>query len=341
MFPHAACAVLVLLALWLFLLSRRLPAWWCGAGAGAALGCCLAVRPMTAVAASLIFGGWLVVEALTADRPRSTWLTAAAATITGLLASIPTLAHNAAVTGNPLSLPYSLTSGTMYGLDLVPFGIRNLDAILVSASSSLMGWGWPLFIGGIALALPLAFVGIPFILRRARPEDWLLLALLMAVALGHLPTRANGLHGYGARYVFDVAACLYLLSARGFRELARWERPSRIAVTTVVALFLVLNLSALVVLPQRLGLYRGYYDVTGELERQLDAIGLEEAVILIEGDDWQPWGEGARLMTGPRRFGITIAADLEDNSALEMAYPDRPVLRWNDQSLLPEDRGTH
>jgi len=331
MFPHAACAVLVLLALWLFLLSRRLPGWWYGAGAGAALGYCLAVRPMTAVAASLIFGGWLVVEALTADRPRSTWLTAAAATIAGLLTSIPTLAHNAAVTGNPLSLPYSLTSGTMYGLDLVPFGIRNLDAILVSASSSLMGWGWPLFIGGIALALPLAFVGIPFILRRART----------AVALGHLPTRANGLHGYGARYVFDVAACLYLLSARGFRELARWERPSRIAVTTVVALFLVLNLSALVVLPQRLGLYRGYYDVTGELERQLDAIGLEEAVILIEGDDWQPWGEGARLMTGPRRFGITIAADLEDNSALEMAYPDRPVLRWNDQSLLPEDRGTH
>ena len=104
---------------------------------------------------------------------------------------------------------------------------------------------------------------------------------------------------------------------------------------------LALNLSALAVLPKRLGLYRGYYDVTGELERQLEATGLEEAVILVEGDDWEPWGEGARLMTGPRRFGITIAADLDDNSALETAYPDRPVLRWNGHSLLPEDRGTH
>jgi hypothetical protein len=229
----------------------------------------------------------------------------------------------------------------MYGLDLVPFGIRNLDAILVSASSSLNGWGWPLFTGGLALALPLAFVGTGFLLRRTRPEDWLLLALLVAVALGHLPTKANGLHGYGARYVFDVAACLYLLSARGFRELARWALPSRIAVNTVVALFLFLNLSALVVLPHRLGLYCGYYDVTGELERQLDASGLEEAVILVEGDDWEPWGEGGRLMTGPRRFAITIVADLENNSALETAYPDRPVLRWNGHSLLPEDRGTH
>ena len=341
MFPHAACAVLVLLALWLLLLSRRLQGWWYGAGAGAAMGCCLAVRPMTAVAVSLVLGAWLLIEVLSMDHPRSRWVTLAAATAAGLLASIPTLAHNTAVTGSPLSLPYSLTSGTMYDLAHVPFGIRNLDAILVSTSSSLTGWGWPLFIGGLALALPLAFVGIPFLLRRARPEDWLLLALLVVVALGHLPTRANGLHGYGARYVFDVAACLYLLSGRAFRELARWARPSTVAITTVVAVFLVLNLSSLLVLPQRLELYRGYYDVNGELERQLAATGLEQAVILIEGDDWEPWGEGARLMTGPRRLGITIAADLEDNSVIERVYPDRPILRWNGESLLPEDRGNH
>jgi len=342
MFPHVACAVLVLLALWLLLLSRRLPGWWFGAGAGAAMGCCLAVRPMTAVAVSIVFGGWLIFEALSAGKSaRSTWDTLASATGAGLLASIPTLVHNAAVTGNWLSLPYSFGRSTMYGLDNIPFGIRNLDAILISASSSLTGWGWPLLSGGIALAMPLAFVGIPFLLRRTRREDWLLLTLFVVVALGHLATKANGLHGYGARYVFDVAACLYLLGGRGFRELGRWAQPSRTAIIAVVALFLALNLTALATLPARLALYRGYYDVTGELERQLAATGLERAVILIEGDDWEPWGEGARLMTGPRRLAIILGADLGDNSVIKRAYPDRPVLLWDGDDLLPDDRGTH
>jgi hypothetical protein len=339
MFPHAACAVLVLLTLLVLLLSRRLSPWWCGAGAGLAMGACLAVRPMTAVAAAVVFGGWLTIEALSADRPRSRWITMAAATAGGLLASLPTLAHNTAVTGSPFSLPYSFARGTMYGLENIPFGIRNLDAILVSASASLTGWGWPLVTGGLALALPLAFVGIPLLLRRTRPEDWILLALLVIVAVGHLPTRANGLHGYGARYVFDVAACLFLLSARGFRELGRWAQPSRTAVIAVVASFLALNLTALWVLPTRLALYHGYYDVTGELERQLAATGLKEAIILLEGDDWEPWGEAARLMTGPRRHEIIVGADRGDNSVLGKAYPGYPVFRWDGERLQPDEAG--
>jgi hypothetical protein len=340
MFPHAACAVLVLLALWFLLLSRRLPWWWTGAAAGAAMGCCLAVRPMTAVAASVVLGGWLVVDALLGEvDSRSRWLTLAWAAGAGLVSSLPTLVHNTVVTGRWWSLPYSFAEGSMYGLDNTPFGIRNLDAILHAASAGLTGWGWPLASGGFALALSLAFVGIPFLLRRTRPEDRLLLVLFVVIALGHLPTRANGLHGYGARYFFDAAACLYLLSARGFRELARWALPSGTAVTAVAAIFLALNLTALAALPSRLALYRGYYEVTGELERQLAASGLTEAIILIDGDHWEPWGESARLMTGPRRHEIIIAADLDDNSALEKAYPGWPVFRWNGEQLQPDSPG--
>ncbi len=222
MFPHAACAVLVLLALWFVLLSRRLPGYWPGACAGTAMGCCLAVRPMTAVAVSVVLGAWMIVDALSREHEtRSRWLTLAAAGAAGLAASVPTLVHNAVVTGSCWSLPYSFAQGSMYGADNVPFGIRNLDAILRAASAGLTGWGWPLATGGFVLALPLAFVAIPFLLRRSRPEDRLLLAIFVVVALGHLPTKANGLHGYGARYYFDVAGCLYLISARGFRELAQ------------------------------------------------------------------------------------------------------------------------
>lgn len=339
MFPHLACAVLVTLALWLLLKARSRPGWWWGAGAGLAMGCCLAVRPMTAVAVSLVLGGWLVQQALTSDRPRPSWITMGFAVAAGLFASLPTLVHNAAVTGSALTLPYSLTTGSMYDPSLVPFGIRNLDAILVAISSSLFGWGWPVAVCGLAAALSLAFIAVPFLLRRSRPEDILLLVMLLVVALGHLPTRAHGLHGYGARYAVDVAACLVLLSARGFRELSRWARPSKIAVGTVAAIFLMLNLSTLVVLPTRLNLYRGYYDVTGSLERQVDDSGLTEAVILVEDGDWKPWAESARLMTGPRRHEIVIGTDLGDNWVIENAYPDRPVFIWDGETLRPDDRG--
>lgn len=339
MFPHLACAVLVTLAVWLLMKARNRSGWWWGAGAGLAMGCCLAVRPMTAVAVSLVLGGWLVQQALATERSRSTWATMGFAVAAGLVASLPTLAHNAAVTGNAFSLPYSLTTGAMYHPSLIPFGLRNLDGILLATSSSLFGWGWPVAIGGLASALSLAFIAVPFLLRRSRPEDVLLLVLLLVVALGHLPTRAHGLHGYGARYAVDVAACLILLSARGFRELARWARPSRIAVGTVAAIFLVLNLSTLVVLPTRLNLYRGYYDVTGSLERQVEDAGLTEAVILVDGGDWKPWAEGARLMTGPGRHEIVIGTNLGDNWVIENAYPDRPVFIWDGETLRPDDRG--
>ncbi|MEE4273420.1 MAG: glycosyltransferase family 39 protein [Thermoanaerobaculales bacterium] len=338
-FPHPACAVLVTLALWLLLIARRRPGWWWGAGAGLAMGCCLAIRPLTAVAVSLVFGVWLLGRALAGQPRRRTWITAGSAVAAGLVASLPTLVHNAVVTGSAFSLPYSLASGAMYDASLVPFGIRNLDAIFAAASSSLYGWGWPLAAGGLSLALPFAAIALPFVLRRARSEDLLLLALLLVMAVALLPTRAHGLHGYGARYLVDVAACLVLLSARGFRELARWARPSRTAAITVAVIFILFNLSALVVLPTRLGLYRGYDDVTGELERQLDATGQAEAIVLIDDADWRPWAEAARLMTGNRRHAIAVGADLGDNSVITGAHPERPVFYWDGAVLRSDDRG--
>jgi hypothetical protein len=44
-------------------------------------------------------------------------------------------------------------------------------------------------------------------------------------------------------------------------------------------------------------------------------------------------------MTGPRRLEIIIGADLEDNSVITKAYPERPVLRWDGEHLQLEDRG--
>ena len=329
MFPHTACAVLTMVAFWLLLLARRHRGWWWGAGAGAALGLCLAIRPLSAAMTAAALGAWLLIRATGAERGRGSWSTILAAVAGGLTASLPTLVHNAMVTGHPFALPYSLASGSMYSPGLVPYGIRNLDAIGVSLWSSLYGWGWPLLTGGVALALPLGIMAVPFLSRRTRREDWVLLAVIAIAAIGHLPTRAHGLHGYGARYAVDVAGFLILLSARGFSELGRAVRPSPFALKAVVGIFVALNLTAAVALPGRLSLYRGYYGVSGGLQRQLAASGVDRAVILVDDDDWTPWGEAARLMTGPRRHDIIVAADLGDNSVVESLYPERPVLRWH------------
>lgn len=329
MFPHIACAVLTMVALWFAVLAQRRRGWWWGAGAGAALGLCLAIRPLSAVMTAVALGAWLLIRATGDPHGRGARSAILPAIAGGVIASLPTLLHNAMVTGHPFSLPYSLADGSMYSARLVPFGIRNLDAIGVSLWSSLDGWGWPLLTGGVALALPLGIIAVPFLLRRSRPEDWLLLAVIAVVAIGHLPTRAHGLHGYGARYAVDVAGFLVLLSARGFRELIRWARPSPAAVKAVLVIFVLLAVTAAATLPGRLALYRGYYGVTGELDRQLAASGVDRAVILVDDDDWQPWGEAARLMTGPHRHDFVVAADLGDISVVESVYPDRPVLRWD------------
>jgi hypothetical protein len=182
-------------------------------------------------------------------------------------------------------------------------------------------------------------MAIPFLSRRTRREDWVLAAVIVIVAIGHLPTRAHGLHGYGARYAVDIAGFLVLLSARGFSELGRGARPSPAALEAVVGIFVALNLTAAAALPGRLALYRGYYGVTGGLERQLAATGVDRAVILVDDDDWQPWGEAARIMTGARRHDIVIAADLGDTSVIDRVYPDRPVLRWDGERLILDHGG--
>jgi len=106
---------------------------------------------MTAVAVSIVLGGWLVFEGLAATDSRRTWTTLCSAIPAGLLAAISTFMHNAATTGATLSLPYSLAAGPMYDASLAPFGLRNLDAILAAASAGIYGWGWPILVGGLAI----------------------------------------------------------------------------------------------------------------------------------------------------------------------------------------------
>ncbi len=339
MLSHAAGATLVLAALWLTLAARRRSSRPAAAAAGAALGVAFGIRPLTALAIAVPFAAVLLFDLLTSRKHRDAGRRLLAVLAGGLATAAPTLIANHLITGQALAFPYTLAQRSMYLLDNLWFGLRNLDALLASTCAAISGWGWDLVHGPLVLALALAFACVPFLLRRARPTDWLLLAMVVSVLIAHLGTRGHGLHGFGPRYYFEIFACLYLLTARGFQELARMgadpdHARKRTPAAAALALFLVLNLTAVAVLPRRLALYHGYNGVDGSLERQVAAANPGRALVLFATDDWQGWAMAARMMeTGPDADLLFAEGDPDDPAFRQLAG-DRELYLWHDGRLV-------
>ncbi len=337
MFPHAAAATLILLSAWLLLAMRRRPGLGVPLAAGLAAGLAFGLRPLPALAILLPVGAFALSDGPggVTGRRRLTALTAAAAG--AILAVLPTLLANRAVTGNPLHFAYSLAHGTMFGLVNIPFGLRNMDALLASTPPALFGWGWGLPWGRALAILSLALPMVPFLLGRARRADWLLATCFGLLVLAHLGARANGLHGFGPRYYFEGFFALDLLAARGFVELGRLGAPSsgrrRAAALLATVLFIGLSGPALAVLPARLALYRGYNHVDGSLVRQVRAIGLERALILFAHPKWYNWAEAAPLMGSGTDGPLVFASRRGSCTALIGRYSDRPVYLWDGREL--------
>ncbi|HSN57819.1 MAG TPA: hypothetical protein VLT32_24335, partial [Candidatus Sulfomarinibacteraceae bacterium] len=237
----------------------------------------------------------------------------------------------------------TLTRGSMFGLENLPFGLRNLDALLASDGAGLLGWGWPWVHGPWVIALAFSLALVPFLLRRAGAADILLVAVALCVMAVHLGTRGHGLHGFGPRYHFEAFAPLFLLSARGFLELARLGSGDRraekpLCVAVAFGVFFALSLPAAAVLPQRLALYRGYNGVDGALEAELGKRRLGRALIVLPPGEWQGWAMAAhRIETDPEAPLLVVQAELDDPRVLEAAG-DRPVFAWRDRTLVAVNR---
>ncbi len=339
MLSHTAAATFILAGLWLVLRSRRLGSWPGAAAAGVSLGLAFGIRPLSAVATALPLAVMmfrdLVTRRDTAARDLFIgWLGG------GFAAALPTLMANRLITGSAIAFPYSLADGSMYLTTNLPFGIRNLDVLLYTAGNLLHGWGWPVFHGPFWVALGLALALVPFLLRRAKSGDVLLVSVVAAVAIAHLGSRGHGLHGFGPRYLFEAVPPLVLLTARGFVEAARSPANGagverRLRVVASALLFVVLCGTAAASLPLRLALYRGYNRVDRSLERQVATHGLTRAVVLLPSDDWRGWAESARLMsTDPDPGLLFIQVEPNDPEVREIAG-DRPIFAWRDRNLVP------
>jgi hypothetical protein len=169
--------------------------------------------------------------------------------------------------------------------------------------------------------------------------------MVVSVVVAHLGSRGHGLHGFGPRYLFEVFAPLLVLTARGFVELARQsinghEVERRLHIATSALLFVILCGWAAMVLPHRLGLYRGYNGVDGSLQRQITAAELERAAILLPVDDWRGWAMAAGMMKPePEADLLFVQAEPDDPAVAEIAG-DRPVYVWRDQRLMPVEEST-
>jgi hypothetical protein len=348
---HAAGATLILLFLWLLLVARRRQAAWLTVVAGLALGCAFGIRPLAAVAVAI---PCLVFVLLDLRRPtiapRTPWLIAGTA-VGVVIGLVPTLIANRAITGSFLSLPYSLARGSMYAIENWPFGLRNMDVLLASSQPALFGWGWSYAASWFLTSLPLAVVFVPILLRRLNRYDILLLTSFTTLVLLLLGTRAHGLHGFGPRYYFDGFFALYLLAARGFQEFARIgvgpdvtvvrPRYGSPAFLMAAALFIILNGSALAVLPQRLELYGGYNRVDGSLVREVRELNTDRALVVFGETNWRNWAMASPLMSGDGGGDFVFGQDLEDNAALFRFASDRPAYLWLGGELKPLARAGH
>ena len=336
---HAAAATFILAAILLALRAGRSGRWGAAAASGIAIGLAFSMRPATAAAAALPLAAALLGGALAPGRRGLDPGPAAGFAGGAAVGALPALIANHLVTGSALAFPYTLTRGSMFGLENLPFGLRNLDALLASDGAGLLGWGWPWAHGQWVIALAFSLALVPFLLRRADAADVLLAAVAVCVMAVHLGTRGHGLHGFGPRYHFEAFAPLIVLSARGFLELARLGSGDRRAEKPLCAavafgVFFALSLPAAAVLPQRLALYRGYNGVDGALEAELGERRLERALIVLPPGEWQGWAMAAhRIETDPEAALLVVQAELDDPRVLEAAG-DRPVFAWQDRTLV-------
>jgi len=346
MLSHSAAATLLLAALWLTLVARRRAGWPAATLAGAALGFAFGMRPLSAVAFAVPLGAVLFFDMLGprgGNGARSRFLGVIAGS---LAAATPALLANHLITGHALSFPYTLAGGPMYSPANIPFGIRNLDTLLVHTGTNVFGWGWSWVYGPLVIAIAFAFACLPFLLRRARPIDLLLAAMIACVVVAHIGTRGHGLHGFGPRYYFEVFAPLFLLTARGFQQLARMGgdvdlSEKMIPVLAAAILFLGLNLPAAAILPHRMGLYRAYNGVDGSLQRQVEEARLDRALIVLPVADWRGWAMAARMMeTDSDADLLFIQAEPDDPAIFELTQ-GREVFVWREghlgtQAEMPE-----
>ncbi len=131
-----------------------------------------------------------------------------------------TLDFNEILTGNIFITPRSLFFAGdrwgfgqgvgFYGQHTLAAGFVNLDELLTILAIDL--FGWPFYFS-------FAFLLMPFLTRRAKSADWLLLVAAVIMTGAYVGYFYHGIY-LGPRYLFETLPFLLMLTARGIVTLA-------------------------------------------------------------------------------------------------------------------------
>jgi hypothetical protein len=161
-----------------------------------------------------------LTAALRADAWRR-WLTPGIALLgVGALGLVVYLGYNAALTGAAFTTPrqlffpgdhYGFGAGVgFYGEHTVAAGFITVDTLLTNLAIDL--YGWPFY-------LTLAFLLMPFLARRARAADVMMLLGASAMTFTFIGFYYHGIY-LGPRYLFEALPFFLILTARGLLTLA-------------------------------------------------------------------------------------------------------------------------
>lgn len=284
-----------------------------------------------------------------------------AAVAVALLFAAANFAYNAALTGKATVSPrllfnpgdhFGFGPGVgFYGQHTIAAGLVNLDELLTSLAIDL--FGWPFY-------LTLAFTAIPFILRRARLADWLLLAGGALLAGAYIGYFYHGIY-LGPRYLFETLPFLLILTARGIVELARvgvWARavvrgwtsppsplsreergdlndsdPRRVSVATVALMAALLACSLVYFWPRQIALHDNFTGLPAGTHIALDRIyspGLHHAIIVT--GDYTLYEYVLFPLNDPmlrQDVLYALAGDAGQYAELRAAYPGRALYQLN------------
>jgi hypothetical protein len=284
------------------------------AGVGVCLGLMSAFRPLDAVAAALPI---LVITLLTTPRPFGVLGIVA---VTGAIASIPTLAYNAATTGHWLTFGYSILWGPdlRLGFHPVPWGVplTPLRAVGLTAQDLHQ-------LNTYALDLPfpmLAVIGFGFTAgrRSLTVRDAVPVIAILALS-GIMFFYWHRDVFYGPRFLFSVLPWYLILMAR---SLVIVSDAGRVGRTVALAVVVALVVGSITITPSR---FRAYQSGTAAFDlhpdRDARAAGISNAVVVI------PDGWGTRLIARMWEAGIPVRNSTRvytaiDACNLELALDD-------------------
>jgi len=194
---------------------------------------------------------WLAAAAGVAVRKRR-WLAIGTFILVIGLFALAFLWYNAIQTGQPFLVPrlyldpndrYGFGQVGFYGEHTIAAGLVNTDQNLTILLIHL--FGWPFYLTLVPLV-------VPFITARANRWDTLLALGILSVMAGFAGYFYHGIV-YGPRYYYEALPFLVLLTARGFRVMARprWAGP-------LALLAVLMACNVFYYLPRQVELYRDF-----------------------------------------------------------------------------------